>query len=96
MPLSFAPLLPVDRYGAVFTVPLMGVKFTYLIGPEAQVSFYKLKVRQTDGWAKWQREKGGYGPTFTSWERSTLRFHLGLNKATTRRCQAQCVAYACQ
>lgn len=45
------PLCPfffiVERYGEVFTVPLMGINFTYLIGPEAQASFYKLNVRET-------------------------------------------------
>eukprot|EP00752_Nemacystus_decipiens_P012521 g11089.t1 len=31
-----------DKHGAVFTVPMMGINFTFLVGPEAQASFYKL------------------------------------------------------
>eukprot|EP00752_Nemacystus_decipiens_P011637 g10332.t1 len=32
-----------EKYGEVFTIPMMGFNFTYLIGPEAQAPFYKLK-----------------------------------------------------
>eukprot|EP00752_Nemacystus_decipiens_P012523 g11091.t1 len=31
-----------ERHGAVFTVPMMGINFTFLVGPEAQASFYRL------------------------------------------------------
>eukprot|EP00903_Cladosiphon_okamuranus_P015547 g14353.t1 len=31
-----------EKYGAVFTVPMVGVNFTFLVGPEAQASFYQL------------------------------------------------------
>eukprot|EP00903_Cladosiphon_okamuranus_P015545 g14351.t1 len=29
------------KYGGVFTIPLMGFKFTYLLGPEAEAPFFK-------------------------------------------------------
>ena len=32
------------RYGAVFTVPMMGKNITFLVGPEAQAPFFKLNV----------------------------------------------------
>ncbi|CAN0171537.1 unnamed protein product [Ascophyllum nodosum] len=31
-----------NEYGSVFTVPLMGVKMTFVVGPEAQGPFFKL------------------------------------------------------
>eukprot|EP00752_Nemacystus_decipiens_P012524 g11092.t1 len=30
------------KYGPVYTVPLMGINFTFLVGPEAQAPFFKL------------------------------------------------------
>lgn len=43
--LSLLLVLVLERHGAVFTVPLMGLNFTFLVGPEAQAPFFKLNVR---------------------------------------------------
>lgn len=44
-PRPFFPFGFVGRYGAVYTVPLFGINFTFLVGPEAQAPFFKLNVR---------------------------------------------------
>eukprot|EP00903_Cladosiphon_okamuranus_P006258 g6141.t1 len=53
-----------EKYGGVFTVPLAGVNFTYLIGPEAQASFYKLNddtLCMSDAYASLLRPLFGRG-----------------------------------
>lgn len=46
----FWPAFLFFRYGAVFTVPMMGKNITFLIGPEAQAPFFKLNV-SGDSWS---------------------------------------------
>eukprot|EP00752_Nemacystus_decipiens_P012520 g11088.t1 len=31
-----------EKYGAVFTIPILGFNFTYLVGPEAETPFFRL------------------------------------------------------
>eukprot|EP00752_Nemacystus_decipiens_P011636 g10331.t1 len=57
------------RYGEVFTIPMMGVNFTYLIGPEAQAPFYRLKedtVGANEVYARFLRPVFGRGVLYDS------------------------------
>eukprot|EP00752_Nemacystus_decipiens_P011638 g10333.t1 len=58
-----------EKYGEVFTIPMMGVNFTYLIGPEAQAPFYKLKedtVSVNEIYARFLRPVFGRGVLYDS------------------------------
>lgn len=58
-----------EEYGSVFTVPLLGIKMTFLVGPEAQAPFFKLNdetMSQNEVYGRYTKPVFGLGVVYAA------------------------------